>query len=956
MTNKNQARSLRWTRTPGRSIYLFGLFMAIMLWTTGAWATTCGSATTINPASLPISGQSVVCGGTNDITYAATAASVKTGGCTSSSYYGGLEALYVFTPTTSGLYNISLAGQSWTMIMVTLGCPTTSGSTCVGGVANSTSSKNINVTLTAGQTYYIMFDTWPSPNSPCPGTFSVTPPPACGVPTAPTGTATGTTTANISWTAPSPAPSSGYEYAVTTSATPPGSGTAFAGTSTSVSGLTANTTYYLHVRSNCGGSGYSTWATSAAFTTPCNATNTPYTQNFESVTTPAIPSCTQVIQAGSGNLWATAFNPGFGFTTKCLQYAYNSSYAANTWFFTQGLNLTGGTTYKLSYNYGNNSATYTEQLKVAYGASATVSGMTNVLADHTTINQAAIQSNTVNFTPGSSGVYYIGFQAHSATNQYNLYLDNILVEVQVPCVTPPVGGTATGPSSGVTYQNLTYNVTGSTGSLQWQYSTTSASGPFTDIAGETNATTNINTNGGGTFYLRCKASNPGCTDSYSNVITTVITVAGDNVCSANVLNVGVNSGPYTNIGATSETGEVTPPGTGCSTQTGWCGTGFAINSVWFTFTPPATGKYSFHLQGTLFDSEFALYSASACSPFGGFALIAANDDSSGSPYNSYIAPVCLTAGTTYYFLVDGYSSTTAAGWGILVNQVSTVSATISGTNTACGVVNLTASGGTSYQWSGGSSPTTAANSFTSSGTYTVTVTNNGCTATASSVVTIQTSSTNPTSASSNVFNNEICSGGNADLSVNGGSLGDGAAWKWYSGSCGGTLVGTGSSITVSPAVTTTYYVRAEGTCNNTSCVSLTITVKTGAPTQAVVVPMSGMPANACPGTSANLSVAAVANATMYTWDGPPGTTFDGNASPYTSSTPNVAIVFGTPSTSLYQIGVQAGNSCGNSLRKVQKVRYSVSVPSAINGDATVCANTSGKVYSIPAAPEGATQY
>ena len=93
MTNKNQARSLRWTRTPGRSIYLFGLFMAIMLWTTGAWATTCGSATTINPASLPISGQSVVCGGTNDITYAATAASVKTGGCTSSSYYGGLEAL-----------------------------------------------------------------------------------------------------------------------------------------------------------------------------------------------------------------------------------------------------------------------------------------------------------------------------------------------------------------------------------------------------------------------------------------------------------------------------------------------------------------------------------------------------------------------------------------------------------------------------------------------------------------------------------------------------------------------------------------------------------------------------------------------------------------------------------------------------------------------------------------------
>ncbi|MBS1763490.1 MAG: fibronectin type III domain-containing protein, partial [Bacteroidetes bacterium] len=216
--------------------------------------------------------------------------------------------------------------------------------------------------------------------------------PSCLPPTALSGSATSTTTANISWTAPSPAPANGYEYAVTTSATPPASGTAFAGTGTSVSGLTGNTTYYLHVRSNCGGNGYSTWATSTAFTTPCNAVNTPYTQDFESVTTPAIPTCTQVIQAGSGNLWATASNPGNGFTTKCLRYAYNGSYAANTWFFTQGLNLTGGTTYILSYNYGNNSTSYTEQLKVAYGASATVGGMTNVLADHTTINQAAIQS------------------------------------------------------------------------------------------------------------------------------------------------------------------------------------------------------------------------------------------------------------------------------------------------------------------------------------------------------------------------------------------------------------------------------------------------------------------------------------------------------------------------------------------------------------------------------------
>lgn len=49
--------------------------------------------------------------------------------------------------------------------------------------------------------------------------------------------------------------------------------------------------------------------------------------------------------------------------------------------------------------------------------------------------------------------------------------------------------------------------------------------------------------------------------------------------------------------------------------------------------------------------------------------------------------------------------------------------------------------------------------------------------------------------------------------------------NWYTGSCGGTLVGTGVSISI-PAVagTTTYYVRAEDACNGytTACASVTV--------------------------------------------------------------------------------------------------------------------------------------
>ena len=86
-----------------------------------------------------------------------------------------------------------------------------------------------------------------------------------------------------------------------------------------------------------------------------------------------------------------------------------------------------------------------------------------------------------------------------------------------------------------------------------------------------------------------------------------------------------------------------------------------------------------------------------------------------------------------------------------------------------------------------------------------------------------TASTPPTSA--NASPNPVCaSASTTTLSLSGGSLGTAAAWNWYSGSCGGTLVGSGSSITVAPSSTTTYYVSASGTCNTTACASVVFTV------------------------------------------------------------------------------------------------------------------------------------
>jgi hypothetical protein len=62
---------------------------------------------------------------------------------------------------------------------------------------------------------------------------------------------------------------------------------------------------------------------------------------------------------------------------------------------------------------------------------------------------------------------------------------------------------------------------------------------------------------------------------------------------------------------------------------------------------------------------------------------------------------------------------------------------------------------------------------------------------------------------------EVCSGFSATLSVT--NPGDGFTTEWFTGSCSGTLVGTGNSLLVSPSATTTYFLRTRNT--NTNCVS-----------------------------------------------------------------------------------------------------------------------------------------
>ncbi|MBP6432017.1 MAG: T9SS type A sorting domain-containing protein [Ferruginibacter sp.] len=99
-----------------------------------------------------------------------------------------------------------------------------------------------------------------------------------------------------------------------------------------------------------------------------------------------------------------------------------------------------------------------------------------------------------------------------------------------------------------------------------------------------------------------------------------------------------------------------------------------------------------------------------------------------------------------------------------------------------------------------------------------------CRSTSPSVkLTGQVPSVAPISAGKNK-NGSICPGIAVKIYRNGGRAGTGATWRWYTGSPGGTFIGTGDTLTVTPSVNTKYYVRAEGTCNTTTADSVVINI------------------------------------------------------------------------------------------------------------------------------------
>jgi hypothetical protein len=191
---------------------------------------------------------------------------------------------------------------------------------------------------------------------------------------------------------------------------------------------------------------------------------------------------------------------------------------------------------------------------------------------------------------------------------------------------------------------------------------------------------------------------------------------------------------------------------------------------------------------------------------------------------------------TYSVTVTDISNNCTTTNQTTVNQPAELTVSVIKTDETCpgfadGSATATPSGGTSpytYTWSNSSSSSN--NTDLTNGSYTLTVTDSKtCTVSSStSITTTNPAPTAPTLASSDRDNLCADDAGNINLSFSGGS---GTTLRWFTGSCGDTDIGTVNPLSLSsPTSTTTYYVRWENSCGNSTCASVLVTINLLPPT------------------------------------------------------------------------------------------------------------------------------
>ncbi len=112
-----------------------------------------------------------------------------------------------------------------------------------------------------------------------------------------------------------------------------------------------------------------------------------------------------------------------------INFTISGTGNVDDWFFTPDLQLNGGQTYILSFNYKGGNSIYVERLEVKCGQGANANSMTDSLFKNIDFYIPSYQSINVNYTPQTTGLYNFGWHAFSQNNQLGINVDDISINI-----------------------------------------------------------------------------------------------------------------------------------------------------------------------------------------------------------------------------------------------------------------------------------------------------------------------------------------------------------------------------------------------------------------------------------------------------------------------------------------------------------------------------------------------
>lgn len=501
--------------------------------------------------------------------------------------------------------------------------------------------------------------------------------------------------------------------------------------------------------------------------------------------------------------------------------------------------------------------------------------------------------------------------------------------------------------------NTTYTVTVSNGACSSTTSTSVTVNPLpaVSISGNTNIctgeTTTLTASGGGTYSWDNSATtssiavNPTINTSYT------VTVVSGNGCTASAVT-AVNVAPP-------PVASVTGNNTICSGQSTALAASGGLTYSWntaattssITVSPTAGTTYSVIVSAGSCSDTTSITVVVNASPTAGIntasssicsgqnATLTATGGgtyswSTGVTTNPII--VSPTSATSYSVIVSNGLCADTASVNIFVNTPVIAGVASAGTSTICSGTSatLTASGGTNYSWSTGSTANPIIVSPTAGTTYSVVVSNGTCSDTTSINISVNTSPSPTISAGSNT----ICAGQSTTLTAVGGGT-----YLWNTGA-------TTSTIPVSPTSSTGYtvVVTAANTCTATATASVVVNS----------IPVATVTGNSiiCSGDIITLTAGG---GTTYSWAPGGQTTPSIIVSPASGTTYSVVVANGNCTDTAYTtVSVNTGPIAGTGSDIT--INYGDATTLTASGGGTYSWNTGESTPSISVVPTATTDY